>query len=243
MLLVAAMALRGDGTNTTMATGDDRGAPMVTEGAAEGAAEGGPAATDASADGPVLTPPRAAISAPPPGPAVASAETFSATTVVQAAGGSPGPRADEVVPVEPNAPVAAAVPCRNSVDLACGPFFYDWPVPNRPAVVTLTPSPVTPRVGEEVTFTVTVEDPDGAPDLPCTLFDSGGTIGLGACTSVDESRHGPWDPPPPSSRVETYSASFLTAGTFTVRYETAELGRCDGDCPMVKVFLDITVVP
>src|SRR5262245_38037189 len=60
--------------------------------------------------------------------------------------------------------------CRNSTDERCGDFYYDWPEADRPTVITIELSPAAPRIGELVTFTVTIDDPDGPPISRCEFF-------------------------------------------------------------------------
>lgn len=163
-------------------------------------------------------------------------------------------------PADPPPPPTTAPPlvCRNSIDPACGPMYYDWPEPNRPVIVSITASPAMPRVGEMVTFTVTIDDPDGDPEHRCSSLsglafwttgmgelpeESGG---FGLCGGGSREGFGPWDPPPPWHAVETYQGYFGSAGDYPVTYTTEETGRCDGalDClPGGSAEVVLTVLP
>ncbi|MEO7556268.1 MAG: hypothetical protein ABIV94_06650 [Acidimicrobiales bacterium] len=152
------------------------------------------------------------------------------------------------------APPAPLV-CRNSVDPACGNFYYDWTGPNRPATITLSASPPQPRVGEPVTITVTFDDPDGEPPGRCwsffTSYDdittSGDPAGENLCGDhFYFERHGPWDPPPPWHWTQVYTTTYGAPGIRRVRYWTEEAGPgpCPGACPwQASADLLLTVAP
>lgn len=165
---------------------------------------------------------------------------------------------DDPLPITTASPPAV---CRNSTDPACGDFFYDWPVPNRPLTVSVTVSPEQPRVGETVTFTVVIDDPDGQPIswTHSRIFDLAGvdpvseedvtTGDFGATIHGDgvPPGYGPWDPPPPWHEERSYTTTYEGSGQRTFQYMTNQTGRCgsqgDVDCPEVTAELAITVVP
>jgi hypothetical protein len=158
-----------------------------------------------------------------------------------------------------------ADPCRNSTDPACGDFYFDPPLaPDQPAEISIVASPASPRVGETVTFTVTVIDPDGtgpacesfdpdAKDIEPPAADGGeGVPTQGSCAgasprSVSLARYGPWDPPEPTpSRHEvTFTATYTVPGQRTAVYETTDVGRCDAGatCPSHSKEIVLTVQP
>ncbi len=180
---------------------------------------------------------------------------------------APADRGTSAPPVtEPPPPAPTTVPplvCRNSMDPACGPFYYDWTVPDRVAVISITATPAEPRVGEEVTFTVTMDDPDGSATYRwCHGFhfdvhgadpvdpedvDTGETSPLGFCAlsrqDPDFTPYGPWDPPPPFHRVETLTNIYEGTGERTFRYTGDQVGPCEPECPEAVAELTITVVP
>ena len=139
---------------------------------------------------------------------------------------------DKTVDTEPETTTTMPV-CRNSTDPACGAFYYDWTGPNHPATIEITMSPAQPRVGEQVTFTVTIDDPDGRPISRCYFFRNDDPVGQsqGVCADGFSPGYGPWDPPPPWHAVETYSTTFSEAREHRVEYETPEEGPCDTGCP------------
>jgi hypothetical protein len=132
---------------------------------------------------------------------------------------------------------------------------------NRPARITITASPASPRVGDVVTFTVRVDDPDGS-GLGCESFDAD-AAGLEPaskagvdphpkqtrCTSTSllaQDRYGPWDPPPSAApREVTFTTTYNVAGTRTAAYETDDAGLCEADapCPVRSKELVLTVQP
>lgn len=143
-----------------------------------------------------------------------------------------------VPPVPPDEPV-----CRNSTDPACGPFYYDWPVPNRPAAIVMSASNPMPQVGEQVVFSVTVDDPDGAPDAAASSLEFGDGNKAVSSPSGGDLRYGAWDPPPPLHVVITYEWIYETPGEYLVRFETDDGGACAETCPRAEADLVITVVP
>jgi hypothetical protein len=155
--------------------------------------------------------------------------------------------------------------CHNSTDPACGPFRYDPPLPaNRPTRITITPDR-TPVAGEPVTFTITVDDPDGQGPGRCGRFDAdvthaepttttaasqaASTCFTTAAASADPAAtngYGPWDPPStvPGHVVTTYTVTYDAPGPHTVSYSTFDVGQCgDDSCPPAAKDLTFTVQP
>ena len=115
--------------------------------------------------------------------------------------------------------------CRNSYNPACGPFRWDpAPAPAGNWTVSVQYSPAKPVVGDTVTFTVTISDPN------TSVYTCGHvTFGAGGpdqnCESVSAScptRYGPWDPPAkrPDSVTTGYTYRYDKPGnyTFSVTY-------------------------
>jgi hypothetical protein len=129
--------------------------------------------------------------------------------------------------------VPTTVPsCRNSADPACGPMYYDPPMTNAPATITVTTTPPIPRAGDLVTFTLHVTDPDSrisSADRPCMQY----TFGEGVDThcrvecSGDPPRYGAWDPPPPEPGDATFTMQhvYATAGVYEAEFEVTP-GLC-----------------
>ncbi len=127
--------------------------------------------------------------------------------------------------------------CRNSTNPECGPFTWD-PAPdaNQPLTVNVTYAPASPRAGEEVTFTVVVEDPDARVMRNLnTRRDYGDGV-------VDEAppspascgqAFGPWTPPDkmPDRFVTTFRHVYKRAGTYTASYSFESTSGCVGGDP------------
>lgn len=104
--------------------------------------------------------------------------------------------------------------------------------PNQPISVKVTYSPTAPKAGETVTFSVTVDDPDGS-----TLLDRNGIAndygdgspGSGVGGHVDcVERFGPWTPdaPNPVHADLTFRHVYAVAGTYTASFPVKSLGDC-----------------
>ncbi|MFN2609169.1 MAG: hypothetical protein ABR511_14965 [Acidimicrobiales bacterium] len=125
-------------------------------------------------------------------------------------------------------PTTTAPPvCRNSTDPRCGPFRYEpAPAANQPLTVQVVVQfggapvpPAVPKAGQEVTFTVTVADPDDRVSAECgaVSYGDGATEPL-PCSppSPCPQAFGPWDPPAPQadSQTFTFKHTYGSAGTF-----------------------------
>lgn len=121
--------------------------------------------------------------------------------------------------IEPSPSDEPPLVCRDSVDERCGPFRWDpEPQPNRPASVSITYEPAEPVVGEEVTFSITVTDPD-APFVGLAWYDM--VYIHGDAMSPCSEGYGPWTPPSPSAGEETitYKRVYRWAGEFPFEVE------------------------
>ena len=105
--------------------------------------------------------------------------------------------------------------CRNSYDPACGAFRWDpSPATGGTPSVSIKPSPPNPIVGQQVTFTVTISDPNTAV-YTCGQVSYGDGMNEN-CTASTASpncrvRYGPWTPP------ARYADSVSTSFTYTYR--------------------------
>ena len=127
--------------------------------------------------------------------------------------------------------------CRNSTNPECGPFTWDpAPDPDQPLTVNVTYAPVSPRAGEEVTFTVIVEDPDARV---MRNFNNRRDYGDGV---VDDAppfpascgqAFGPWTPPVkvPDRLTTTFQHVYTRAGTYTASFSFESTSGCVGGDP------------
>ena len=128
----------------------------------------------------------------------------------------------------------------------------------------MTALPASPRVGELVYFSVTIEDRDGTGRFedgehsfsitgdavwdPNTPYATSGGLYMSARVMANDGgdeQYGPWDPSPWSIE-EGYTAMFTTPGDHVIRYETEEPSYCPPEsvCPNVaSVELIVTVLP
>ena len=125
--------------------------------------------------------------------------------------------------------------CRNSYEEKCGPFFWDPPPePNQPLTMEIAVYPHRPRVGDTVTFVVTVSDPD-APvySQPHSVdFGNGQAITVtDSCAVAGDPPYGAWTPPDPfyGEGEDRYVTSYKEPGTYTVRFGPAVSGD-EGPC-------------
>jgi hypothetical protein len=147
-------------------------------------------------------------------------------------------RADDDPPrvaANPSVPdtTTTTVVCRNSTNPSCGPMFYDPPITNAPATITVSTSPPVPRVGDVVTFTVHVADPDTPiSESPCVEYTFGERAEVGGtcaahCPAIPV-RYGAWEPPPARPGDSTFKMEhvYATAGIFEAKFEVT-VGMCN----------------
>lgn len=136
--------------------------------------------------------------------------------------------ADGLVPE----PTDGGTPCLNSYEPRCGDFYWDpKPDPGDPMSVEVTFSPAEPHVGDEVEFTLTVEDNALWEPFPYRQ-EFGDYPARQWCVMCDgRERFGPWRPPPKVARVWTKTVShvYLKADKYTATFALAQF--CDGYDP------------
>jgi len=156
---------------------------------------------------------RAAAAVATPTTVVAPEETTTPTTV-------PAIPTTTTTEQRPSA-TTTTLHCHNSTDPRCGPFrWLGEPGPNAPATDIVEWTPEVPKVGEDVTFTVTWDD----PDAPTLLSSMNVCIGdrVAVCVSgtsfIACDRYGAWDLPArqPFHEVWTTHYTFTKAGVFPV---------------------------
>lgn len=116
--------------------------------------------------------------------------------------------------------------CRDTIDPACGPFYWDpAPAANQGLSASFLEAPTEAVVGQEVTFTVAWSDPDA--DQFSEAFSVEGVSIAGPCTIAE--RYGPNTPPPAQagSGTRTYSHTFTTADVYDVRVDLFSGNVCD----------------
>lgn len=145
---------------------------------------------------------------------------------------------------------ATTQPCRKSEEPACGPFRWDPPPPpDQPMSVKLSYLPTAPKAGETVTFSVTVDDPDGNGLLDRTGIAHNygdGTPSQGVSGHVDcVARFGPWTPeaPKPLHADLTFRHVYTAAGTYTVSFPFKSIGDCTHGPSEATATVTITVAP
>jgi hypothetical protein len=177
--------------------------------------------------GPTTTVPPATAAAAAPKAAAGSATTRPRAT---ASPGSPSPAPPGNTPAPGPSPAPA---CHNSTDPACGAFFWDPPAgSNAPVGVSVQASPFTPHANDEVTFNITVTDPDHAISDNCTVarFGDGTSQDFPCNPAPCANAHGPWVPPAQEtgSRVFRFTHRYATPGDFQAEFSF----RTDSDrCP------------
>lgn len=148
-------------------------------------------------------------------------------------------------------PTTTTLACRNSANPACGPFRWDPnPGDNAGLEVQISISPIQPRAGQPVTFTITAVDPDAAPVVagdegPGACNPPGyGDDPVGRCIAgcLAPEMYGPWTPPPRQrgERKVMYSHTYARAGDYNAMfYFRSGNGPCgydpysnDGDTPI-----------
>jgi hypothetical protein len=135
--------------------------------------------------------------------------------------------------------------CTNSLDPRCGPFYFDPDAgPNADMAMSVQPDPVSARVGEPVTFNVSVSDAD-APLLEVygrrfgdepTDADVKANVVTGMPeiillvrhrSTADGSPHGPWVPPAREAGQSTFpiSHTYARPGVYTAVFSARSSSR------------------
>ena len=135
--------------------------------------------------------------------------------------------------------------CRDSFDLACGPFRWDPPPPaNQAGAAQIIVVPPQPRVGQQVTLHIIAVDPDNTfTPAVCGVYsktDFGdGAVDFADCYrgAICRAARGPWTPP--AGTRDTYTIdrdhSYAAPGTYVIavdlltnRYGVSLQGTNDG---------------
>jgi len=139
--------------------------------------------------------------------------------------------------------------CHNSTSPACGQLYYDPPITNQPASVSVTVSPKSPTIGQTVTFTLHARDPDSNLDSTATWCnDRGYTFGDGIesrCAVACASRgYGRWDPPParPSDVTLTLEHTYSKPGTYHSTF-TISAEPCGPRTSAASAVASVTIAP
>lgn len=160
-----------------------------------------------------------ALKSAPNGPVVAATPSPNKPSPTASTTVEPTPTASESSMPSPS------LHCRNSTNSKCGPFRWDPEPRNEPIRLTIEVSPKSPRVGEEVTFSVVAEDPDAQfqesggyafnPDFPATQPQPSGPVAL-PITICSTIAYGPWDLPPktPDRMTREFRHRYEEAGTY-----------------------------
>jgi hypothetical protein len=169
-------------------------------------------------------------------------------------GGSSTP--DTSAPAEPTTTTTVGVqPCRNSQESRCGDFSWDpQPAQNQPLTVQVVVKTMNPKVGQPVTFEVTVIDPDHLVSDYCSQvrYGDGGNADGGCSPSPPECppHFGPWTPPERQNGTYThqYTRTYTGAGTFraTFTFRSRSAQTCLGMDPYASEnshSVDVTVAP
>lgn len=134
--------------------------------------------------------------------------------------------ADE--PTTTAAPTTTAPPgaCRNSRAPACGPFrFQPEPGPDSPMTVQVTVEPPSPKPGQEVTFRLTLADPDGVSYGASAV--SFGDAGRSGSPFPVCDKFGAWEPPgrneAPATEIQVVRHTYAAPGTYSAAF-TFEAG-------------------
>lgn len=178
-------------------------------------------------------------------PSVAVTPTSTTTTTAATASAELD---GDAPPVASSEDGAGEVPsdCRNSTDSRCGPFRYDYGG-NQPATITITADKAFPRLGEEITFTFTYDEPDGENDrgaCSVTNFDDPrpGAV-VTSCSSVPlhDGQYGYWDRTAPVHSEHTATWTYEgPPGERTITQTMEEAGDCGG-AEACKVAGELTI--
>lgn len=177
-----------------------------------------------SATASTTTTPDASVAPPPPATTVPPPAQATSTTTAT-------PSTTTATPSMTTVPPA----CRNSRDEACGPSYWDPPPDrNQPLLVEVTFTPTQPQPGDEVTFRVTVSDPDATIERQCNVGVAyGDDSPLDGCYSSASClpRYGAWTPPEPvPDRHETsFTHRYDDVGDFTAVFTFESRSACYDD--------------
>lgn len=161
---------------------------------------------------------------PPPAPAGTGASATTTTASVAPTTRTSDVRTSAPTTTVPSPTGITAVPgttlppvCRNSTDPRCGPFRWDGTPVNQGLTLDIRWSPANPEIGQPVTFTLTMSDPDAPADGFSQSFGFGDGGALVADDFPDEcDRYGLWSlpEPKPGRWVDTYTHTYSRTGTF-----------------------------
>jgi hypothetical protein len=141
--------------------------------------------------------------------------------------------------------------CHNSHDPACGPLVYDPPFTNAPATVTIAKDPAAPVVGETVTFTMHITDPDSGKYAAIPGCSPSGRFGDGTgpnspvciadCVGPG---YGLWDPPKtePADLKYTFRHAYTKAGNYTAVF-SLQLAQCEAWSSLARGSTVVRVAP
>jgi hypothetical protein len=121
----------------------------------------------------------------------------------------------------------AVTDCRNSFDPACGDFFWDpAPAPYDRGSAAISFTPEFPKPGEAVTFTITIDDPDGGSatqaERTMTAYgDETGPVPMVHCDPAWTFGYGPWDTPAesPFHEVVTLQHAYDAVGDYQAGFD------------------------
>lgn len=121
-------------------------------------------------------------------------------------------------------------PCRNSTDPACGQFTWDPAATNQPLSIGQPEiSPATPQPNTEVTFRITVTDPDHVIGT-CAYIDFGDLSSQGSCPDPPcPARYGAWDLPAhggPGSFTFVFTHTYKSAAPYIATFLVDDRSDC-----------------
>ena len=159
-------------------------------------------------------PSTSAAAASKPSGSVRSAQPSPPASRPNTTKGSPTP-----LIFDPNASRTSVQCQHNSLDPRCGPFSWASPPGgNEPLSISGSASPPTATVGQPVTFTITVRDPDHLVTGNCTGVDYGdGAASNGPCNPAPcPAPYGQWDTPPKQngSQEFTFQHTYNSPGDY-----------------------------
>lgn len=165
---------------------------------------------------PTTTTPAGPVAPAPPTTTIAPVARTTGTSVTTASGPTTTVRSSTGTATRPLMTTSSPT-CRNSTDPACGPFRWDGAVVNQGMTLELRWSPANPEIGQTVTFTLTMSDPDAPADgfFQSFAFGDGGTLVADDFPEACD-RYGLWSVPEPRPGrwVDTYTHTYTRTGTF-----------------------------